>query len=478
MAHKARKMEASSVSRIVIMGGGPAGYEAALVAAQNGAQVTLVEPEGLGGACVLYDCVPSKTFISSAGARSAAKDARELGIRTKGEQGYVDVDVVHGRVKGLALAQSADIRSRIRREGVKVIAGRARFTNPTQGMAQHHIGVETADGTEELIADNVMIATGATPRILPGAEPDGERILTWRQLYDLPELPEHLAVIGSGVTGVEFASAYTGMGIKVSMISSRDRVLPHEDADAAAVLEEVFTERGTEVVKHARAERVERTDSGVLIHLTDGRQVEASHALMTVGSVPNTSDIGLERVGITPDRNGYIPVDRVSRTDVTGVYAAGDCTGLLLLASVAAMQGRIAMWHALGEGVTPIKLKTVAANVFTHPEIATVGISQAAIDSGDVPARTVMLPLAGNPRAKMDGLRRGFLKVFCRPATGVVVGGVVVAPNASELVLPIAMAVQNQITVENLANTFSVYPSLSGSLTEAGRQLMRHDDLD
>ena len=467
------------MTRIVIMGGGPAGYEAALVAAQNGAEVTLVEPEGLGGACVLYDCVPSKTFIASAGARSTSRNAGELGIRTENSTADVDVSVVHGRVKGLALAQSSDVRSRVRREGVKILVGRARFTNPTKGMAQHHIGVQLADGgAEELVADVVMLATGATPRVLSGAEPDGERILSWRELYDLPELPEHLAVIGSGVTGVEFASAYTEMGVKVTMISSRDRVLPHEDADAAAVLEEVFAERGTEVVKHARVERVERTEDGVLIHLADGRQVEASHALMTVGSVPNTDDIGLDRVGIETDRPGYIPVDRVSRTNVPGVYAAGDCTGVMLLASVAAMQGRIAMWHALGEGVAPIKLKTVAANVFTHPEIATVGISQQAIDSGEVPARAVVLPLATNPRAKMEGLRRGFLKVFCRPATGVVVGGVVVAPNASELVLPLAMAVQNQVTVEHLANTFSVYPSLSGSVTEAGRQLMRHDDLD
>ncbi|SFS40988.1 NAD(P)H-quinone dehydrogenase [Saccharopolyspora flava] len=467
------------MTRIVIMGGGPAGYEAALVAASNGADVTLVEPEGLGGACVLYDCVPSKTFIASAGARSSFRDAEELGIRTPSEEADVDVAVVHGRVKGLALAQSADIRSRVRREGVKIIPGRARFTDPTPGMAVHQIGVDRADGTfEELTADVVLIATGATPRILPGAEPDGERILTWRQLFDLPDLPEHLAVIGSGVTGVEFASAYTEMGVKVTMISSRDRVLPHEDADAAAVLEEVFAERGTEVVKHARAESVERTDKGVIIHLADGRTVEASHALMTVGSVPNTSDIGLDKVGIEPGRGGYVEVDRVSRTGAPGIYAAGDCTGLLLLASVAGMQGRIAMWHALGEGVAPIKLKTVAANVFTHPEIATVGISQQAIDSGEVPARTVMMPLATNPRAKMEGLRRGFLKVFCRPQTGVVVGGVVVSPNASELILPIALAVQNQVTVDNLANTFSVYPSLSGSLTEAGRLLMRHDDLD
>jgi len=273
-------------------------------------------------------------------------------------------------------------------------------------------------------------------------------------------------------------SAYTEMGVKVTLVSSRDRVLPGEDADAATVLEDVLAERGVTLVKQARAETVERTESGVLVSLTDGRTVEGSHALMTVGSVPNTAYLGLDRIGVDLDRGGYIPVDRVSRTSVAGVYAAGDCTGLLPLAAIAAMQGRIAMWHALGEGGPPIKLKTVAAAMFTCPELATVGISQQAIDAGEVAARTVMLPLATNPRAKMQGLRCGFIKLFCRPENGVVIGGVVVAPVASELILPIALAVQNNLTVNDLAHTFSVYPSLSGSITETGRQLMRHDDLD
>ncbi|HEX6358496.1 NAD(P)H-quinone dehydrogenase [Actinophytocola sp.] len=467
------------MTRIVIMGGGPAGYEAALVAAQHGADVTIVERDGLGGACVLYDCVPSKTFIASAGARATFHNADELGIRVEDELPMVDLPAVHSRVRGLALAQSADVRNRVQREGVRVIHGIARFCDSQPGLAAHTVQTVAHDGTEEkLDADVVLISTGATPRVLPGAEPDGERILDWRQIYDLPELPEHLVVVGSGVTGAEFVSAYTEMGVRVTLISSRDRVLPHEDADAAAVLEDVFAARGTEVVKHARASRVERTRKGVLVHLESGGTVEASHALMTVGSVPNTSDLGLDKVGLKTAAGGFVSVDRVSRTSVPGVYAAGDCTGLLMLASVAAMQGRIAMWHALGEGVAPIKLKTVAANVFTHPEIATVGISQQSIDSGEVPARTIMLPLATNARAKMEGLHRGFVKLFCRPATGVVIGGVVVAPTASELILPIALAVQNQLTVEHLTHTFSVYPSLSGSIIEAGRRLMRHDDLD
>ncbi len=467
------------MARIVIVGGGPAGYEAALVAAQLGSEVTLVEDRGLGGACVLYDCVPSKTFIATSETMTAFRDAGTLGVRAGDpEEIGVDAPAVHGRVTRLAQAQSHDVYQRLVREGVTVLIGTARLVDGAGGMRTHVLEAETADGSRRLEADIVLIATGATPRIVPGAVPDGERILTWRQIYDLPRLPERLVVVGSGVTGAEFASAYTEMGIDVTLVCSRDRVLPGEDSDAAALLEEVFTKRGMQIVKGARASGVRRTPGGVVVDLDDGRTVDGSHALMTVGSVPNTSGLGLEQAGVDVSPRGFVPVDRVSRTNIPGVYAAGDCTGLLMLASVAAMQGRIAIWHALGEAVTPLKLKTVSANVFTHPEIATVGIQQKAIESGEVAARAVTFPLGTNARAKMQGVTEGFVKLFCRPATGVIVGGVVVAPAASELILPITVAVQNNLSAYQLAHTFAVYPSLTGSITEAARQLMEHDDLD
>ncbi|MEV3901312.1 NAD(P)H-quinone dehydrogenase [Mycobacterium sp. NPDC050551] len=469
-------------TRIVIIGGGPAGYEAALVAAARGpddVDVTIVDTDGLGGACVLWDCVPSKTFIASTGVRTELRRAPDLGYALDFDNAKISLPRINERVKTLAAAQSADIAERLRNEGVRLIAGHGELVDDMPGMAAHTVKVTAHDGTEsELKADVVLIATGARPRVLKGAEPDGDRILNWRQLYDLDALPEHLVVVGSGVTGAEFVNAYTELGVKVTVVASRDQILPHEDSDAAAVLEDALLERGVTLVKNARAESVTRTDTGVLVTMTDGRTVEGSHALMTVGSVPNTTGLGLERVGIELGGGGYLNVDRVSRTSVPGIYAAGDCTGLMLLASVAAMQGRIAMYHALGEGLEPIRLRTVAAAVFTRPEIAAVGVPQSKIDDGSVPARTVMLPLNTNARAKMSSLRRGFVKIFCRPATGVVIGGVVVAPIASELIVPIALAVQNGNDVEDLAQTFSVYPSLSGSITEAGRRLMRHDDLD
>ncbi len=458
------------------MGGGPAGYEAALVAVQYGADVTLIERDGIGGACVLSDCVPSKTFIASAGGRTSVRAADSLGVIVDPDKVGVDVPVVHGRVAELALAQSADIRTTLRNNGVTLVDGTAALSDPEPGLSAHCVESTSPDGTvARHHADVVLIATGATPRVLPDAVPDGERILTWRQVYSLPELPEHLVVIGSGVTGAEFASAYTEMGVKVTLVSSRDRVLPSEDADAAAVIEKVFSSRGSTLVKRSRAMAVRREDDGVVATLEDGREVRGSHALMTVGAVPNTDSIGCENVGVTVGKGGFIEVDRVSRTSVPGIYAAGDCTGVLMLASVAAMQGRIAMWHALGEGVAPLRLNTVCSNVFTHPEIATVGYSQAEAENSTAPADVRTIPLATNARAKMLGLEDGFIKIIALRLSGIVIGGVVVAPGASELILPIAVAVQNRLSVKDLAYTFSVYPSLSGSITELGRRMMRSD---
>jgi pyruvate/2-oxoglutarate dehydrogenase complex dihydrolipoamide dehydrogenase (E3) component len=435
------------------------------VAAQLGAEVTVVDEAGLGGACVLTDCVPSKTLIESSSTMTSLGRSASLGLQLEdGKNPRLDVDApaLYARIKALAAAQSNDITEHVAAEGVRIIQARGRLAG------SHTI---EADGVT-INADAILIATGANPRELPAAVPDGKRILTCRQIYDLPELPEELIVVGSGVTGAEFAGAYQALGSQVTLVSSRDRVLPHEDKDAAVVIEDVFRRRGMNVLGRSRAEAVHRKGNGVVVTLADGRTLTGSHCLLTVGMVPSTAGIGCEDAGVNLDERCFVDVDRVSRTSAPGVYAAGDCTGVLMLASVAAMQGRIAMWHALGEAVQPIRLSHVAATIFTDPEIASVGVSQAAVDRGEVAARVVKQPLATNPRAKMGGFRDGFVKIFARPGTGVVLGGVVVAPRASELILPISIAVEQNLTVDQIAHTFSVYPSLTGSVTEAARTAM------
>ncbi|MGA9748257.1 MAG: NAD(P)H-quinone dehydrogenase [Nocardioides sp.] len=461
------------MNRVVVIGGGPGGYEAALVAAQLGADVTVVDSDGLGGSAVVTDCVPSKTLIATAELMADMEEADELGLII-GSPGPaedalgVDLAKVNHRVKGLALAQSDDIGRRLTREGVRVLAGRGRLEGADRVMVELNEG-----GTETLDADAVLVATGAAPRTLDTAEPDGERILTWEQVYDLDEIPEKLIVVGSGVTGAEFASAYNALGVDVTLVSSRDRVLPGEDADAAEVIEQVFTRRGMTVLSRSRMASVVRDGDTVQVTLTDGRTVEGSHCLLALGSIPKTEGLGLREAGVELDEAGNVVVDRVSRTSARGVYAAGDCTGVLMLASVAAMQGRIAMWHFLGDAVQPLDLKMVSSNVFTAPEIATVGYTQAAVDAGDVDAESVMLPLSGNARAKMQGVRDGFVKLFARPGTGIIVGGVVVGPRASELIHPVAVAVSERLTADQLAHAFTVYPSMSGSVAEAARRLHR-----
>ena len=446
---------------IAILGGGPGGYEAALVAAQLGADVTIVDSDGIGGACVLTDCVPSKTLIETSNAMTLLNRSAQLGIATGG-LATVNAARLYERITDLARAQSADIAARLAASGIKVIRAQGRLGGP---------GVVVAAGTE-IRADTILVATGAMPRILPGARPDGERILTWRQLYDLTELPRDLIVIGSGVTGAEFAGAYQALGSRVTLVSSRDRVLPHEDEDAASLIEDVFRRRGMTVLGRSRARSVARDHDRVTVTLDDGRTLTGSHCLLTVGMTPRTEGCGIDQAGVRRDADGFIQVDRVSRTSVPGVYAAGDCTGVLMLASVAAMQGRIAMWHALGQALTPLRLDQVAATIFTQPEIATVGVAQRAVTAGEVSARVLKLPLATNPRAKMAGYADGFVKLLSSPGSGRILGGVVVAPRASELILAVSTAVEQRLTAEQLARTFAVYPSLSGSLTEAARELM------
>lgn len=454
---------------IVIIGGGPGGYEAALAGRQLGAKVTLVERSGVGGSAVLTDVVPSKTLIATAAAAEAVKTASALGIKVADGNATVTVDLasVNRRLLELASSQSKEMTEALLSAGVRIINGTGRLDG------NHHVIVESNDGSkpERLEAKTIILAVGARPRTLPGAEPDGERIFTWTQLYNLKELPDHLIVVGSGVTGAEFASAYLSLDCKVTLVSSRDYVLPGEDMDAAVLIEEVFRREGMTIIKNSRADKIEKTSTGVKVSLADGKTIEGSHCLVAVGSIPNTENIGLEEAGVEKAASGHIIANRVARTSRANVYAVGDCTDFYPLASVASMQGRTAVFHTMGDVAAPTLKRNIASNVFTSPEIASVGWSEKEIKDGLVNGQIETIALATNPRAKMTGVKDGFIKLFSSTGSGTVIGGVVVAPNASELIYPIAMAVENRLSVDDLARTYTVYPSLTATITEAARAL-------
>jgi pyruvate/2-oxoglutarate dehydrogenase complex dihydrolipoamide dehydrogenase (E3) component len=471
--------EFERTQRLAILGGGPGGYEAALAGAQLGADVTLVERTGVGGSAVLTDVVPSKTLIATAEAATSVGEAADLGVQffTRNDAGRavrpevaVNLAAVNQRLLLLARQQSEDLKSQLIKAGVRIVVGDGRLDGPNRLVVSTGRGKSRTD-FDEIDADTLVVAVGASPRILPTAKPDGKRIFTWTQLYTLDEVPEHMIVVGSGVTGAEFASAYLALGSQVTLVSSREQVLPGEDADAARVVENVFTRNGMEVLSKSRADTVVASKDGVVVTLSDGRVVNGSHALMAVGSVPNTQGIGLEEAGVQLTESGHIRVNRVARTSIPSIYAAGDCSDFLPLASVASMQGRTAIFHAMGDAVSPTEQRNVTSNIFTQPEVATVGWSQKQIEDGIAQGEIYKLPLASNPRAKMMGIKDGFVKIFARTGSGTVIGGVVVAPKASDLILPIALAVEHRLTVDQLARAFSVYPSLSGSITDAARAM-------
>jgi dihydrolipoamide dehydrogenase len=280
-----------------------------------------------------------------------------------------------------------------------------------------------------------------------------------------------MIVVGSGVTGAEFASAYLSLGSRVTLVSSRDYVLPGEDLDAAVLIEDVFRGRGMNILKKTRAEKVEKTSTGVKVTLQDGTVVEGSHCLMAVGSIPNTENLGLEEAGVLTKDSGHVIANRVARTSRANVYAVGDCTDFYPLASVASMQGRTAVFHTMGDVAAPTQKRNIASNVFTSPEIASVGWSENDLKEGLTQGQVQKILLSTNPRAKMQGIKEGFIKLFARTGSGTVLGGVVVSPSASELIYPIAIAVENRLTVDELARTYTVYPSLTGTITDAARSL-------
>jgi pyruvate/2-oxoglutarate dehydrogenase complex dihydrolipoamide dehydrogenase (E3) component len=465
--------------RIAILGGGPGGYEAALAGAQQGAEVTLIERVGVGGAAVLTDVVPSKSLIATAEASNSIREASDLGVQffvrdATGKPTHPEVAInlaaVNKRLLALAREQSQDLRESLVKAGVKLLNGHGRLDG------RDAVIVSTGDdgsGTDfdRIEADTIVLSVGGSPRTLPTLMPDGERILTWTQLYNLKSVPKHLIVVGSGVTGAEFASAYRALGAEVTLVSSRDQVLPGEDADAAAVIEEVFKRNGMVVLNKSRAAAAERTDTGVRVTLTDGRTVEGSHCLVAVGAVPNTTGLGLAEAGVQLTEGGHIRVNRVARTSIPNIYAAGDCTTEMPLASVASMMGRTAVYHAMGDAVNPIEIRNVAANIFTQPEIATVGWTQKEIEEGVRRGEVYKMPLEANPRAKMMGIKDGFVKLIASRGTGTVIGGVIVGPKASELIFPLTLAVEHGLTVDEVAEAFTVYPSLTGSITDAARAM-------
>jgi pyruvate/2-oxoglutarate dehydrogenase complex dihydrolipoamide dehydrogenase (E3) component len=449
-------------THFVIIGGGPAGNTAATHAARLGARVTLIETDIVGGAAHLRDCIPSKTMIATGGAISFARRFPGMGLEQI--EPHLDLAAQRDRIAHIQAHLHNSIVQLLTSQGVRIIRGVGRLKGP------HEVVAETDDGIVELSADAILLSTGSRPRIPEWAEPDGVRVLTTQQAYPPPELPEHLVVIGSGVTGVEFVHMFSSLGSSVTLIVSRQQVLPTKDPEVAAALEAELLRRGVRVFKGARAEEVESRDDGVTVSCDDGRVARGSHALLAIGSIPNSEGLGLEHAGVAVDRGGYVVVNHHCQSNVPHIFAAGDLSGKLPLSSVAAMQGRKVAEHVMGLHTREhrhLDYEKAASAIFTEPEIADVGLAEAEAFATGRKIRVTKVPFSANAKALINDQPQGFVKILSDPATGVVLGGSIVGRHAAELISVIALAVTCHLKVGDIVESVLVHPSLSEALADA-----------
>ena len=447
--------------KFVIIGGGPAGNTAATYAARLGAEVTLVERDVVGGAAHLWDCIPSKTMIATGGAMSFSRRIEGMGLSHQDAQ--LDLEVQRTRVAEIGHHLKTQVTQLLDSQGVRIIAGTARLVGPNQVVA------DTPTEIVELEADAILVATGSRPRIPDWARPDGSRILTTRQAYPPPEMPEHLVVIGSGVTGVEFVHMFTSFGAGVTLIVSRQQVLPSKDPEVAAALEDELLRRKVRLLKGARAEGIDVTGSSVEVRCDDGRVAKGSHALLAIGSIPNSDGLGLEAAGVLTD-GGYVPINHHCQSNVPHIYAAGDVSGKLPLSSVASMQGRKIAEHIMGLHTREhrhIDYEKAASAIFTEPEIADVGLAEAEAFATGRKIRVTKVPYASAAKALINDDTGGFVKIISDPATGVVLGGSIVGRHAAELISVLALAVTANLKVTDIVESCLAHPTLSEALAEA-----------
>ena len=449
-------------TRFVIIGGGPGGHTAATHAARFGAKVTLVERDVIGGAAHLWDCIPSKTMIATGGAMSFTRRIRGMGLEQ--QEAEVDVDALTERIEGIKGHLRSNTTQLLESQGVELLNGTGRLVGP------HQVEVTTAEGTRILEADAILIATGTSPRIPEWCHPDGERILTTRDCYPPRIFPTSMTVVGSGVTGVEFVHMFSSFGAGVSLVVSRQQVLPQKDPEVAAVLEDDFLRRGVKLLKGARATSIEREGDEVVVRCDDGRVVRSSHAVLAIGSVPNTQGLGLEPAGVQLDRNGYVVINGHCQSSQSHIYAAGDVSGKLPLSSVASVQGRKVAEHVMGRrnaSHRELDYDKAASAIFTEPEIADVGLAEAEAFASGRKIRVTKVPFSATPKALINNDARGFVKIISDPATGVVLGGSIVGRHAAELISVIALAVTADLRVTDIVESLLVHPALAEALAEA-----------
>ena len=442
---------------IVVIGAGPGGYVAAIRAAQLGLKVAVVEREHLGGICLNWGCIPTKALLRSSEIFHLMERASEFGLKAS-SIGY-DLDAVVKRSRGVAKQLSGGVGHLLKKNKVTVVMGEASITAP---------GRVAIKGGDTLAAKHIILATGARARELPGLEADGDLVWTYKHALQPPKMPKKLLVIGSGAIGIEFASFYNALGADTTVVEVMDRVLPVEDADIAAFAKKQFVKQGMTILEKSMVKSLDRAPDGVTAHIETGGKITKHRfdtVISAVGIVGNIEGLGLDKIGITTDRT-HIVTDPYCRTGVAGIYAIGDVAGAPWLAHKASHEGVMVAELIAGKPVHPVKPESIAGCTYCHPQIASVGLTEAAAKDAGRKIRIGNFPFMGNGKAIALGESEGMMKAIFDAQTGELLGAHMVGAEVTELIQGYVIARQLETTEEDLMHTVFPHPTLSEMMHE------------
>ncbi len=453
-------MAAQSFDTIVI-GAGPGGYVAAIRAAQLGQKVCIVEREHMGGICLNWGCIPTKALLRSSEVFHLMHRAKEFGLKAD-NIGY-DLDAVIKRSRGVAKQLSSGIGHLMKKNKITTVMGSA--TIPAKGK----VSVETDNGKEELAAKNIIIATGARARELPGLEADGKRVWTYKAALQPPHMPKKLLVIGSGAIGIEFASFYNTLGADTTVVEVMDRVLPVEDEEISKFAKKAFEKQGMKILQKGMVKQLDRAKDKVTAHIEMGGKLETHEfdtVISAVGIVGNTEGLGLEALGIKVDRT-HIVTDEYCRTGIDGIYAIGDIAGAPWLAHKASHEGVMVAELISGGHPHPIKPNSIAGCTYCHPQVASVGLTEAKAKEAGYKVKVGRFPFIGNGKAIALGEAEGLVKTVFDEKTGELLGAHMIGAEVTELIQGYVVGQTLETTEEDLMNTVFPHPTLSEMMHEA-----------
>jgi dihydrolipoamide dehydrogenase len=450
--------------RIAVIGAGPGGYVAAIKAAQLGASVTVVEDTEVGGTCLNRGCIPTKALVASAEAIEKTRNIHDFGIELNGDVSP-NIQKIIERKNRVVSIQVKGIRGLFKSWGIKILDGRGFIVTPKK------IKVTLKDsGTEEIEADKIIIATGSRPAQIPTFPFDGEKILSSDDALNLNIIPKRLLIIGAGVIGCEFAFIYREFGSEVTMVEMMPRAVSTEDEEISAILEKELKKKKIKLMTDVKVEKIEIREDSVQAFLSDGKTMETEKVLVSIGRAMNSKDIGLENIGVKTGQRGEIIVNNRMETNIDGVYAVGDVTGGIMLAHVASREGIVAAENALGRNAV-INYNVVPTAIFTSPEIASVGLRERQALEKGYKIKSGRFQFRALGKAHAMGEISGLIKIIVDEQSDGILGTHIIGPHASDLIHEVALAINNGLTVRDIAYTIHAHPTLSEAIMEAAEDV-------